>query len=98
MSNKELIIALIQQDLKHSQLVSGLDSLGLEASDKHCLQILEIVSELMGVPVDGEIEFAWGRMYVSLMAEVVHFEVEHTADNLRSYAETCYQELCSILK
>ena len=50
MSNKELIISLIQQDLKHSQLVLGLDELGMEASDKHCLDILDIVYNLMQVP------------------------------------------------
>ena len=50
MSNKELIVSLIQQDLKHSQLVLGLDELGMEASDKHCLDILDIVYNLMKVP------------------------------------------------
>jgi hypothetical protein len=42
MKTKELVISLIQQDLKHTQLGAGLDNVGLEASDKHHLQILEI--------------------------------------------------------
>ncbi len=33
MTQKDLIISLLQQDLKHSQLVMGLDRLGLEASE-----------------------------------------------------------------
>ena len=58
MSDKELIINLIQQDLKHSQLVLGLDELGMEASDKHCLEILDIVANLMKVP-EGNVEYDW---------------------------------------
>ena len=96
MSNKELIISLIQQDLKHSQLVSGLDNIGLEASEKHCLQLLDIVAELMEVP-EGNLEFDWGRMYVSLMAESVHFDIDYTSDDLRPYAEACYAELTNVL-
>jgi hypothetical protein len=96
MSNKELIISLIQQDLKHSQLVSGLDNIGLEASEKHCLQLLDIIAELMKVP-EGNLEFDWGRMYVSLMAESVHFDIDFTSDDLRPYAETCYAELTNVL-
>jgi len=56
MSQKELIISLIQQDLKHSQLILGLDELGMDASDKHSLEILDVVANLMQVP-DGEIEY-----------------------------------------
>ena len=50
MESKKLIIALIQQDLKHSQLILGLDDLGLEASDKHSLEMFDIVANLMQVP------------------------------------------------
>lgn len=60
MSNKELIISLIQQDLKHSQLIVGLDRLGLEASERHCLQLLEVVAHLMRVP-EGNTELDWGK-------------------------------------
>jgi hypothetical protein len=96
MSNQELIISLIQQDLKHSQLVSGLDNLGLEASDRHCLELLDIIAELMGVP-EGNAEFDWGRMYISLMAESVHFDIDYTSDDLRPYAEVCFVELMNVL-
>ena len=97
MTRKQLIISLIQQDLKHSQLVTGLDQLGLDASNKHCLELLDIIANLMQVP-EGYSEIIWGKMYVSLMAETVHFDIEDTSIKLRPYAETCYKELRGVLK
>lgn len=96
MSNKELIIALIQQDLKHSQLVLGLDALGLEASDKHCLEILDIVFNLMQVP-DGEIEYDWCRLYVTYMQECKAVGVTHTTEAMKPFAEACYKGLVDII-
>ena len=95
MSEKELIINLIQQDLKHSQLVSGLDKLGLEASNKHCLELLDIIAKLMNVP-EGHIEMDWGKKYVQLMSESVNFDIEDTGKKLRVYAISCYRELLKI--
>ena len=96
MNQKELIISLIQQDLKHSQLVVGLDELGLEASDKHCLEILDLVAEIMEVPA-GKVEYAWGSLYMTYMSECTGMEVEATSAAFRPYAEVCYEELCEIL-
>lgn len=97
MSPKKLIIALIQQDLKHSQLVVGLDALGLEASEKHCLELLDIVADLMKVP-KGIVEMDWGRVYITYMSECAGIEVESTTAALRPYAEYCYADLCEVLK
>jgi len=96
MNQKELIISLIQQDLKHSQLLVGLDELGLEASDKHCLELLDIIADLMKVPT-GKMEYTWGSLYMTYMSECVGLEVESTSKALRPYAEVCYAELCEIL-
>mgnify|MGYP007025706206 CR=1 FL=1 len=95
MSDKELIISLLQQDLKHSQLISGLDQLGLDASNNNCLELLDIISELMNVP-GGHIEIDWGNKYVSLMSESVKFNVKESVKNFRPYAESCYHELLKI--
>ena len=96
MSNKQLIISLIQQDLKHSQLILGLDELGLDASDKHCLELLDIVANLMQVP-EGHIECDWGRLYVTYMAESKKVGVQHTSETMKPFAEACYNGLCEIL-
>lgn len=96
MSNKELIISLIQQDLKHCQLIVGLDQLGLEASDKHGLELLDIVADLMHVP-EGNAEFDWGRIYITYMAECSGVEIVSTSASLRPFAERCYEDLCGVL-
>lgn len=96
MSNKELIISLIQQDLKHSQLISGLDQLGLQASDRHWLELLDIISDLMNVP-EGHMEFYWGRMYMSYMSESSNLDKELSSDRLQLKAETCYDDLTMVL-
>lgn len=96
MSEKDLIISLIQQDLKHSQLVLGLDELGMDASNKHCLEILDIVANLMKVP-DGEIEYDWCRLYVTFMQECKTVGVTHTTATMKPFAEACYAGLVEII-
>lgn len=96
MSTKELIISLIAQDLKHSQLIIGLDELGLQASEKHCLELLDIVAKLMNVP-EGKVEFDWGRIYLTYASECTGMEVEDTSASLRPFAETCYDDLQAVL-
>jgi hypothetical protein len=96
MSNKELIISLIQQDLKHNQLVLGLDELGLEASEKHCLDILDIVANLMKVP-GGHVEYDWCRLYVTFMQECKTVGVTHTTETMKPFAEACYNGLMEII-
>lgn len=92
MKTKELVISLIQQDLKHTQLVAGLDNVGLEASDKYHLQILEIIAKLMQVP-EGDIDNNWGQVYYRLLQEAKYFQITHTHDSLRDYAILCYRQL-----
>lgn len=96
MSNKELIVSLIQQDLKHSQLVLGLDELGMDASDKHCLEILDIVANLMNVP-EGHFEYDWCRLYVTYMQECKTVGVTHTSETMKPFAEACYAGLVEIV-
>ena len=96
MESKELIIALIQQDLKHSQLILGLDDLGLEASDKHSLEMFDIVANLMQVP-EGHVESNWARVYLTYMSECREVEIQHTTAPMMPYAVSCYDDLCEIL-
>lgn len=96
MSNKELIISLIQQDLKHSQLILGLDDLGLEASDKHSLEMFDIVADLMQVP-EGHVESKWANVYLSYMSECREVEIHHMTTPMKPYAISCYDELEEVL-
>jgi hypothetical protein len=97
MNNKTLIISLIQQDLKHSQLVYGLDNIGLDGSEVHFLEIMEIVAKLMNVP-NGEVNDDWGKMYTEFMKESVGFEITSKGEALKPFAKVCYAQLKSLLK
>ena len=78
MSQKELIISLIQQDLKH------------------CLEILDIVANLMQVP-GGHVEYDWCRLYVTYMQECKTVGVTHTTETMKPFAEACYAGLVEIV-
>lgn len=97
MNDKTLIINLIHQDLKHSQLVYGLENIGLDGSEVHFLEIMEIVSKLMNVP-NGAINDSWGEMYTEFMKESVSFEITSKGEALKPFAKVCYVQLKSLLK
>jgi hypothetical protein len=96
MNDQTLIINLIQQDLKHSQLIYGLAAIGLDGSDLHFLALMEIVAELMEVP-QGKINDAWGHLYTELMKGATRFEITSKGEALKSYANSCYQQLKAVL-
>lgn len=91
MGNKQLIIRLIQQDLKHCQLLFGLDKIGLDGNDKHHLQILDIIYDLMKVPQS--IEFEWGATYQNYMKQALLLEIGNADTHLKPLAELCYKHL-----
>ncbi len=45
---KEIIISLIEKDLKNNQLLNGLYSIGLTDDDAYTLHLDMIISKLMG--------------------------------------------------
>ena len=96
MTTKDLIIALLAQDLKHSQLILGLDDLGLSASDKHSLEIFDIIATLMQVP-KGHIEANWARIYLTYMSNCREVEIDHTTAPMLPYAISCYDDLNEVL-
>lgn len=96
MTEKDLIIALLQQDLKHSQFILGLDDLGLSASDKHSLELFDIIAHLMHVS-EGEVESNWARVYLTYMSECREVEMEHTSAPMLPYAVSCHDDLVEVL-
>lgn len=91
MKNKDLIVSLIQQDLKHHQLVLGLDNIGLQAGEKHHLELLNVVYDLMEVPQS--VEMDWGMTYTNYMNKALRYHIKSTSENLRGQAELCYTHL-----
>lgn len=92
MENRNLIISLIQQDLKHNQLTKGLLQIGLDHGGDYDLDILSIVAKLMGVPEEN-IGNRWIDIYVGFMCEANKIEVSTRGENLFLLAEKCYELL-----
>jgi len=91
MNHKELIIHLIQQDLKHSQLVEGLWKVGLDANI-HALDIIGVVASLMGKE-EPDISDQWTEIYFSFLARAHYYKITPRAEELKPLAEDCYNLL-----
>lgn len=94
--NKQLIIELLMQDMKHEQLIDGLYKLGF-SSDLHGLNISGVVAELLGIKED-DIDSEWFEIYMDFLSQAKHYEICGTGKNLRPLAETCYTFLTSQLQ
>jgi len=88
MSRDELIIELILQDLKHNQLIQGLDRLALDAGYCHYLGILDLVEKLMVVPDDLMDHFT--ATYMAFMDRCLEFPITRSGEELRPLANGCY--------
>ncbi len=95
MKNKGLIIQLIQQDLKHQQLIERVENLISIGKEKHHLELLNVVQELMQVPKSAELD--WGKTYNKYMGIASWFPLESTTEGLRNQAELCYSHLEAIV-
>ncbi len=95
MRTKDLIIKLIQQDMKHCQLIYGLDNLGLDGNEKYHLQLFDIVYVLMKVPKNLEME--WGDTYQKYMRQASLVEISGTDSKLKPLAELCFKHLKMLL-
>ncbi|WP_215224474.1 hypothetical protein [Echinicola shivajiensis] len=88
----ELIRELILQDLKHNQLIKGLDILDLDAGHRHHLGIMDLVKRLMEVPAHLENDFL--DTYMSFMNRCLDYPISSLGEELRELAEECYKSLC----
>ena len=92
MSNEDIIIGLIQMDMKHNQLVGGLRAIGLDGGGLFELEALEMIAELMEVP-DGKIEDRLYAMYVGFIDEAANYEITDRGESLRPLADLAYRQL-----
>lgn len=97
MDTKTLIVDLIRQDMKHNQLILGLEKLGISGDYHHNLEIVNIVAQLMGI-VQGNIRDEWCDVYFSYIHEAGKYDIEPKGENLRQLAEACYDNLCEMLE
>jgi hypothetical protein len=89
-STKHLILTLIQADLKHHQLISGLKSLHFETNN-HFLDLHKPVAELMGLG-EGTSE-QWLPVYDHFLQQAGTYPMAGKADNLLPLATECYKVL-----
>ena len=93
MNKQHLIIRLIRQDMKHTQLVEGVCRAGFE-TDRHHLQLMEIVAELMDIPENGLTE-TWVETYMDYLGKAALFSLDSCGRDLDMLAKECYGELCT---
>ncbi len=90
--NKDVIIDLIQQDLKHYQLIYGLEQLGLQGSGIHHLQLLEIIYQLMQILSEKKNDYL-AETYAAFMSMATEYEITPLGESLRPLAKECYYRL-----
>jgi hypothetical protein len=95
MTNTSLIITLIQQDLKHHQLLTTLAHCPRVEQEKQHLELLNVVQALMDVPESAEL--VWGKTYSKYMGLAPWYPLEATTEGLRHQAELCYTHLSAIV-
>ena len=87
----ELVIELILQDLKHNQLILGLDRLNLDAGYYHYLAIMDLVQRLMDIPDELTEDFT--ACYMASMNRCLEFPISRSGEELRPLAAECYDSL-----
>jgi len=92
LSNEDIIIGLIQMDMKHNQLVGGLEAIGLDGDGLFELGVLEIISKLMEVP-GGKIDDRFSTMYSGFLKEATKYKITYRTEALRPQAELSYRQL-----
>lgn len=66
---REKIIALIVEDIKHNSLINGLHTIGLTDNDNYLLKLDVLIAELMG---HSKIPDNWLSTYQSTMLNIPH--------------------------
>lgn len=96
MHNKSLVIRLIQQDLKHSQLTESLRQIGLDDGGLYSLDLISIVAELMEVPPARMERFT--EMYGHYLDQAIAYPISHLGEHLLPVAECCHEKLLQCLE
>ena len=86
MEREELIVKLIAQDIKHNQLINGLEELGLTDNETYTLDIVSIVLSLMNLQPTDKIL----NLYYS---EMLNVRYNLTQKERNSQAQTLFERL-----
>ena len=94
-ANKDLIITLIEADLKHNQLLGNLRKMELH-TDEYVIDLYKAIAELMGL--GEEIHQQWFDIYDDFLLNAHQHPISNGTDCMRSQAEACYELLCASVK
>lgn len=97
MKNKDLILQLIQQDLKHNQLTEGLRQIGLDDYGIYCLDIQPMVARLMGIEKE-QVSDRWTEIYGSFMDHAHQTKISDRGEELIPVAQKCYEMLLACIE
>lgn len=88
----ELIEELIMQDLRHMQLIYGLESIGFTEDGYHDLELSYIIAELMGMRGEELID-PFFSLYWDQIEKCKEYEMTYDRENLRPLAKEMYLRL-----
>lgn len=85
---KELILA----DLRHSQLIFGLEALQLAPLDFHFLNLYQLIANWMGFRTDEELD-VFMEIYQSFMYQSTVIPVSQHGEDLKPLSSRCFLAL-----
>lgn len=97
MEHEQLIIQLIQQDLKHNKLTQSLLEIGLVDGGLYDLEILTIVSQLMGVQNDTLMD-SFTAIYCSFLCDMGKVNASTLDKEIPAVANHCYGMLKALIE
>ncbi|NQY10284.1 MAG: hypothetical protein HRT71_12325 [Flavobacteriales bacterium] len=93
-SQKEIILKIILQDLKHNQLRLGLQNIGLDDACLYSSDMFPVITELMGV-AEKDAGDKLGEKYYEIIGVVDKLKISDSGETLKPLAEKCYEMLLS---
>ena len=94
-AHKEIIITLIEADLKHNQLLGNLRKMELH-TDEYVIDLYQAIAELMGL--GEEIHQQWFDIYDDFLLNAHQHPISSNSNCLRSQAKACYELLLASVK
>lgn len=89
---RDRIIALITEDIKHNQLLNGLGSIGLNDNDRYTLSLDLVIADMMGYS-EGKVPDKWLETYHKTMLSIPH---KLTAKEAQSRAIILFEALSTL--
>lgn len=93
--NKKRILAVLQADLRHYQLINGLARMHIQTDHYH-LELYEIVATMMGL--GEEVPDSWFKVYDQYLATAHTLPINGGPESLLPAAKRCYKLLKASIK